>query len=338
MNLTLREQFGTTLDGKSVERVILSAAGLQANILTWGAVVQDIRLAGHEYPLVLGFNEFDPYLKHSQYFGAIAGRYANRIANGTFKIHGVTHQVDTNFIGKHCLHGGKDGISQRVWTIDNLTKNQVTLTIIDPDGHMGFPGTARHTCIYTLKANGVLRVELRTTTNAPTPVNLTNHSYFILDDEDDCRGHILQIEADTYLPVDEELIPTGEIATVENTQFDFRTPKPIGDALIDGQIYDHNHCLSNRRRQIQKIASVRSPVSGINLSVSTTEPGLQFYAGHKVSTAIPGLAGKKYGAYSGLALETQLWPDGPNNTHFPDTILHPGIVLKQVTEYQFSKT
>lgn len=331
------QKFGTTESGETVEFVTIRGGGLTANVLTWGAVIQDLRLRDHEHPLVLGFVEFDSYPAHSSYFGAIAGRYANRIANGAFDIDGVRHQVDTNFIEKHCLHGGKEGISHRIWKIQNLSENQVTLTLTDPDGHMGFPGTVQHTCRYSLKDNGVLCVDLSASTDAATPVNLAQHSYFILDDGDDCREHVLQIEADTYLPVDGELIPTGEIISVDNTAFDFRTPKPIGEALTEDVIYDHNFCLSNARRQMQKIATVTSPKSGVSLSVATTEPGLQFYAGHKVSTPVPGLAGKNYSQYSGLALETQVWPDGPNNSHFPNSIVRPKDVWEQVTEYQFSK-
>ena len=203
---------------------------------------------------------------------------------------------------------------------------------------MGFPGNCAVTCDYTLKDDGCLHIAYTMRSDAPTPANLAHHSYFNLDGGDDCRDHVLQIMADRYLTVDEELIPTGEILDVDGTMFDFRTAKPIGRDLVDGSIYDNNYCLSDSRRGLQDVANVYSASSGVQMTVATTEPGLQFYAGHKVATPVAGLTGRPYRAYSGLCLETQNWPDAPNQDNFPDSILRPGEDLRQVSEYRFSKT
>ena len=299
-------------------------------------MLQDLRLEYYLPALVLGFKQFDHYPAHSPYFGATVGRFANRIANARFSINGETHQTDANFLEKHTLHGGATGIGKRLWTIADLGTSHVDLVLKDPNGAMGFPGNCDIICSYALKNDGTLHISYTTRTDASTIANIAHHSYFILDDGGDCRDHHLQISADNYLPVDGELIPTGEIARVNNTPFDFRKPKFIGHDLTGDQIYDHNFCLSSKRRNLQQVAELYSHQSGIMMTVATTEPGLQFYAGHKVSPPVTGLDGKSYSAYSGLCLETQNWPDAPNHKNFPNCFLNPGEELRQVTEYRFS--
>lgn len=332
------EIFGQLPDGRDVNIVAIEGGGLTANIINWGAVVQDLRLTGHEYPLILGFEEFDLYPEHSPYFGAIAGRYANRIRDGRFSIDGQTYQADRNFLGKHLLHGGSAGIGKQLWTIRETGGDFVTLAYRAADGEMGFPGNLDIICTYALKPEGRFVVELSATTDAPTLCNLAHHSYFNLDDggRSDALDHIMQIDADTYLPVDAELIPTGEIVPVEGTEFDFRQPRPICNDQGGGhKPYDHNFCLTRPRGALRRAATVKGAVSGIEMQVWTTEPGVQFYDGVGVARDMPGLEGAVYGAHAGFCLEPQIWPDAPNRPEFPSAILRPGEQYRQTTEYRF---
>ena len=331
-----KDIFGQTDDGQSVYRVTLTGGGLSANILTWGAILQDLRLDGHESPLVLGFDNFADYPAHSPYFGATVGRFANRIGGGTFDIDGQTFSTDRNN-GNNTLHGGSAGIGKRHWKIADLGSSHVYLTLEDPEGTMGFPGNCTMTCDFTLKDDGCLHIAYSVRSDAPTPAGLAHHSYFNLDGSDDCRDHEVQIFAGRYLPVNEELIPSGETPDVAGTPFDFQTAKPIGRDLPGDLIYDHNFCLADGRRGLQNVAIARSAASGVEMTVATTESGLQFYTGHKISTPVPGLQGKPYGAYAGFCMETQNWPDAPNHADFPDAIVQPGEDLRQVSEYRFSK-
>jgi len=341
INKTDLEIFGQVKDGpdsgQSVYRVQLKGGGLTANVLTYGAVLQDLRIDGHDDPLVLGFTNFEDYENHSPYFGATAGRFANRIGNGSFEIDDTVHQSHKNFLDKHTLHGGRFGTGKRLWTIADLGTSHVYLTNEEPDGFMGFPGDCRMTCDITLKEDGILHVAYSMRSTKATPASLAHHSYFTLDGGRDCRDTILSIAAEHYLPVDEEMIPTGVVAPVADTAFDFQQAKPIGQDLDQAEIYDHNFCLSETRRGLQIVCQVDCPQTKLTLEVSTTEPGLQFYAAHKLSTPVNGLNGAPYGAFSGFCLETQNWPDAPNHASFPNAILQPGDELRQVTEYKFTK-
>lgn len=332
------EIFGTTDGGEEVRRHRIEGGGLTATVMEWGAVVQDLRLSGHPAPLVLGFTNFDDYPASSPYFGAIAGRYANRIANGRFVIDGQRYQADTNFLGKHTLHGGAKGIGKRVWTLAARGSDFVTLTLRDPDGAMGFPGTLDITCTYRLKLPGTLSVELSATTDQPTLCNLTNHSYFNLDDGGTgaVLDHRLVLPAGAYLPVDDEMIPTGVVQPVEGTAFDFQLARPIRMEEDGRQVpYDHNFCLAAKGGTLRQAAWAQAAFSGVEMEMWTTEPGVQFYAGHKVAREAEGLDGRRYEAFAGFCLEAQAWPDSPNRAWFPQAILWPGDRYRQLTEYRF---
>lgn len=332
------ELFGATDDGTDVARVSIAGGGLTASIISWGAVVQDLRLDGHTPPLVLGFDEFDHYPAHSPYFGAIAGRFANRIANGRFAIDGERFETEPNFLGKHTLHGGSKGVGKRVWDFADRGTDFVMLTLRDRAGEMGFPGNLDISCTYRLLAGGRFVVELTATTDAPTPCNLAHHSYFNLDDGgiSDVLDHRMMIAASAYLTVDDELIPTGAVLPIEGTAFDFTQARPIRfETKGQQQLYDHNFCLAAERGSLRQAAWVQGPKSGLEMEVWTTEPGIQLYTGAKIGNLPPGLEEVRYAACSGFCLEAQVWPDAPNRPYFPSCILRPGETYRQVTEYRF---
>ncbi|MEW9805219.1 aldose epimerase family protein [Mesorhizobium marinum] len=330
--------FGRTEAGDPVHRFRIAGGGLTAHVLDWGAVVQDLRLDGHEPPLVLGFDRFDDYPAHSPYMGAIAGRFANRIANGRFSIGGTQYQADRNFLGKHTLHGGSQSFGNRMWEVLLRGQDFVTLALHDPAGSMGFPGALDVTCTYRMKIPGTLSVELSATCDQPTLCNLAHHSYFNLDDggSGDILDHQMMLAADAYLPVDAELIPTGVVEPVDGTVFDFRRSRPIRLEQEGEQVpYDHNFCLAAARGPLRRIASVRGASSCVGMEVWSTEPGVQFYAGAHVGRTVPGHGGRIYRDYAGFCLEPQTWPDGPNRPYFPQAVLWPNEIYRQVTEYRF---
>jgi aldose 1-epimerase len=332
------EHFGKTPAGERVQRFTIAGGGLTAKIINWGAALQDLRLAGHDAPLVLGFDRFDYYPQFSPYFGAIVGRYANRIAGGRFAIAGTQYQTDTNFLGKHTLHGGGKGFGKRVWDVSLHGDDFVTLTLHSSDGEMGFPGAIDVTCTYRMKIPGTLSIELTATTDEPTLCNLANHSYFNLDNggSGDILGHRLMLNAAAYLPVDDELIPTGVVQPVEGTPFDFRLARPIGSEKDSEQtLYDHNFCLASAHGPLKLAAWAQGAVSGVEMEMWTTEPGVQFYAGGKVAREQEGLGGRHYQNYAGFCLEAQVWPDSPNHSYFPQAVLWPGAIYRQSTEYRF---
>ena len=335
------EAFGVAPDGQPVHRVRIAGGGLQAAIITWGAVIQDLRIDGHPAPVVLGFDSFDDYAAHSPYFGAVAGRFANRIGGGKFTIDGKACRGDKNFLGKHLLHGGAMGIGKRVWSIGDVGEDFVTLTLRDADGEMGFPGNLDIACTYRLKPDGILSCDLGAVTDRPTPCNLALYSYFNLDDggASEALDHLLQVDAGDVLPVDEEMIPTGRIASVEGTDFDFRVSRPIRREIGGEQLrYDHNWCLGLSKQPCRRVATLRGARSGLAMEVWTTEPGIQFYAGHKVARDVPGLGNRRYGPFAGICLEPQNWPDSPNHPQFPQAVLRPGDTYRQTTEYRFGNT
>jgi len=345
MTLTL---LGQLEDGHPIREVtIRSAAGASATIMEWGAVVRDmsVPVAGSPQRVVLGFSRLEDYLRHSPHFGAIAGRFANRIEGGRFTLDGRQHQLRLNQEGRHSLHGGGDGFGKRPWTILHHDAASVTLVLVSPDGDHGYPGALTVLCRYTLAEPATLRVELTATTDAPTIVNLCHHSYFNLDGSPDILDHELELRANLMTPVDADLIPSGEVASVAGTPFDFRKPRPLRHLNQDGSRhwYDHNFILRRDRREascmpgleVAHAATLLSPRNGLAMQVWTTEPAIQLYDGHKTGTPVPGLGGERYGSAAGLCLEPQHVPDSPNLPHFPSTVLRPGEVYRQVTEYRF---
>ena len=328
-------------DDQDVYKIDLSNGGLSASVLTWGATLQDLRLDGHASPLVLGFNKLDDYIEHSPYFGATVGRFANRINQGRFSIDGQSYQVDQNETSGNHLHGGTSGISHRIWRFVDHGQSFVVLSILDQDGQSAYPGNCEITCRYELKDNGVLEITFSSTTDQATLANIAHHSYFNLDGSDNIYNHQLQINATDYLPVSDDLIPTGEVKSVADTVFDFRALRPIRTeaGFIE---YDHNFCFHHKtgaqaRDEHRHIVSLTSAVSGVSLDVYSAEPGVQFYTGFGVQSNADGLSGKPYQAGAGLCLETQIWPDAPNHEGFPSAVLNPGETLVQRTEYRFSK-
>ena len=340
--------FGTLADGTPIREVTLrSAAGAEMKVMEWGAVVRDLVVPGPAGPqrVVLGFADLDSYLKHSPHFGAIAGRFANRIGGGRFVLDGKVIQLPLNQDGRHSLHGGGNGFGKRPWTILGHDAASVTLGLVSPDGDHGYPGALTVTCRYTLAEPATLRVELSATTDAPTIVNLAQHSYFNLDGTADILDHELEVRANLITPVDGDLIPDGSLAYVTGTPFDFRRSRPIRLTNADGtrHWYDHNFMLRRDRceasaaggPEIAHAATLRSAKSGLGMEVWTSEPALQVYDGFKTNTPVAGLDGKLYGPSAGLCLEAQHVPDSPNLPHFPTTVLRPGSVNRQVTEYRF---
>lgn len=332
--------FGTVDDQPVHEVTIRSAAGAEAKILSYGALVRDLVVNSAKGPqrVVLGLETMDDYLKHSPSFGITAGRYANRIAHGRFSIDGKHYQLDLNQAGKHTLHGGSKGFGKRVWQVGHADESSVALTLVSPDGDMGFPGALTVTTRYSFVYGSTLRVEMTATTDAPTLVNLAHHTYWNLDGSADILDHDLHVAAAFYTPVDGDLITTGEIVPVAGTPYDFRTVRPIRLPGEDGPFaYDHNWVLAGARPapgQLRHALSLSSRKSGVSLEVHTTEPGIQVYTGGKLNVAVPGLDGAKYGPFGGIAIEPQVFPDSPNKPHFPDPTLRPGQVYRQVSEYR----
>lgn len=335
------QRFGLLDNGSPVERVSLAEGGLTLNVLTLGSIIQDLTFDAGRGPIrrVLGFEQLGDYIAHSPYCGCVAGRYANRIAEGRCVIDGKLYQLPRNEGGRTHLHGGEMGFSHRVWQIVDHGPTHVTLELVSPDGDQGYPGRLTARCTYRLTGAGELAIDLSATTDAPTIVNLATHSYFNLDDGADILDHVLQIPASNYLPVDAHRIPTGEIAPVFSTPFDFRPGRVLRAREGEPQAaYDHNFVLgADRSAKPRLMARLTGPASRTQLEIHSTEPGLQFYDGARVGPLVPGHGGKRYGAYAGLCLEPQIFPDSPNQKNFPDATLRPGETYRQVTLYRFSR-
>ncbi|MEV5727642.1 MULTISPECIES: aldose epimerase family protein [Streptomyces] len=322
----MSEHFGTLPDGAPVHRWTLERGGVRVRILSYGGIVQSVEVPGRgggTANVVLGFEELTGYLENpGPYLGALIGRYANRIAGGRFELDGLTYALPVNN-GPNALHGGERGFDRRVWE-GTPVANGVRLSRVSPHGEEGFPGRLAVTVTYTLDADGALRIGYEAVTDAPTVVNLTNHSYFNLAGAGSgpAGGHELRIAAARYTPVDEDLIPTG-VAEVAGTRFDFRKARETGSG------YDHNFVLDKGvTAAAEEVAELYDPGSGRVLTVATTEPGLQLYtADHLGGPLSPG---------AGIALETQHFPDSPNRPEFPGTVLRPGEVFRSETVYGFS--
>lgn len=344
-----RAAFGATADGEAVETFTLrNANGIEMRVISLGGIITHLMTpdrTGAMADIVLGFDTIDGYLTSPPYFGAIIGRYGNRIGKARFAIDGQEYRLAANN-GPNHLHGGMKGFDKAVWKAEPMTSpegRRVVFTRTSADGEEGYPGTLHTTVTYTLTDANTLIIEYDATTDKPTHVNLTHHSYFNLAGHGagDILGHEMQIDADRYTPVDETLIPTGGLAPVEGTPFDFRTPAPIGaridetgnPQLTHGRGYDHNWVLNGSG--FRRVATAYDPKSGRTLDVATTEPGLQLYSGNFLDGSITGKDGAVYRHRTGFCLETQHFPDTPNKPSFPTTLLRPGETYRSRTVYAF---
>ncbi len=346
-----RAPYGRLPDGRPVDVLALTNAhGLEVRALTYGGIIVSIRVpdrAGRLEDVVLGFDDLEGYLQGSPYLGAIVGRYANRIAGGRFVLDGRTFQLEVNDPPNH-IHGGGRGFDKVLWAAEERSgagEAAVAFRYTSAAGEEGYPGQADVLVTYTLTDGDELRVDYAATVSAPTPLGLTQHSYFNLagGGRGDVLGHELTIQADRFTPVDETLIPTGELAAVAGTPFDFREPSTIGSRishpdpqLARGHGYDHNYVLRRHRPGLVHAARLVEPASGRRLDVHTTEPGLQLYSGNRLDGRLRGKDGRAYGPRAGLCLETQHFPDSPNRPEFPSTILRPGREHRSTTVFAFA--
>lgn len=327
------------IDGTDQLQATLAANGLKVTLLTWGARLSELWVPdrnGTMADVVLGHDSPKDWETHGTYLGATCGRYANRIAGGRFTLDGRTVQLDRNE-GPKTLHGGSQGFDRKAWTIESHSDAHVTFATTSPDDEMGFPGTLQARTTYRVDGPG-LTIEMEATSDAPTVVNLVNHAYFNLAGQGagDIMGHLLQIDANQYLPVDAELIPTGEVLSVQNTAFDFRQPRAIGSQLPGQGGFDHNLCLSEPTgaNGLRSCLTATDPTSGRQLRLSTTEPGVQLYTGAHFDG--PGKRGAHYPRFAGFAVETQRFPDSPNNPQFPSARLDPGQIYRHVMRLDFT--
>lgn len=328
-------RFGTLPSDEDVTRIEIAGHGLTAGIITYGASLQSLYLDGVAHPLVLGFDKLAPYLGEGMYFGAIVGRYANRIGHAQARIGGMARALNANFLGKHLLHGGSDGSGVRNWHVAGHNGNSATLSDRLPTGHMGFPGNMDVRVTYKILPGPVLSIIIAARTDAETLCNFAQHSFFNLDGSADIGGHRLIVPAQTFTPVDAELIPTGEVAPVAGTRFDFRQGALLGQAMAQGPL-DHNLCLRDSRAP-EPLHTATLEAGGVRLDITSTEPGLQLYDGAHLRADAKGIGGEPYGPHAGAALESQLWPDAPHHGHFPSAVLMPGVTYRQETRLAFQR-
>ncbi len=338
--------FGNVDDKQVFEFTLTNKNGVEVKILNYGGLVTHLMVPdkkGTIEDVVLGYDSLQDYIKDTPYFGAIVGRYGNRIANGQFSIDGKTFNLAKNN-GPNHLHGGIKGFDKIVWDAEDFIKPEaagVILTYLSPDNEEGYPGNLNIKITYTLTNENELKIDYEAETDKPTVLNLTHHSYFNLKGHGngDILDHRMQIFADRFTPVDADLIPTGELKEVEGSAMDFRTPAAIGAriAQVEGG-YDHNYVLNNTDGNIRLVAKVIEPETGRSMEVYTDQPGIQFYSGNFLDGSNIGKGGKPYKKHFGFCLETQHFPDSPNHENFPTTILRPGEKYKTQTVYKFGVT
>src|SRR5438034_4390369 len=344
-----KQSWGKTPDGTAVDLYVLKSDAIEAHIITYGGIVQALKVPdknGKVADVALGFDSIDGYTggakPNAPFLGALIGRYGNRIAGGKFSLDGKSYQVPQN-AGNNALHGGAKGFDKAVWKAKEIPHG-VELTHVSPDGDQGFPGTLTTVVRYTLVGKD-LKIEYSATTDKDTVLNLTNHTYFNLAGQGsgDILQNLVKINASRYTPVDDKLIPTGELAPVDGTPFDFRKPTAVGarinsdnDQLKKGRGYDHNWVLDSGGGKMAEAAEVYEPASGRVMQVLTDQPGVQFYTGNFLDGTITGKDGKVYQQRAALCLETQHFPDSPNHAKFPTTELKAGQHFHSVTIFRFS--
>lgn len=348
----VRDTFGHTAEGRVDRYTLTNGKGMRVRILTYGGIIQTIEVPdrrGRTANVALGFDNLADYVERNPYFGCITGRYANRIALGRFTLDGTTYQLPINN-DPNSLHGGDVGFDKHIWaTTPFRHRDRVGLVMRYTSPHLdqGYPGTLTATVTYTLTRANEIRMDYHATTDRPTIVNLTNHTYFNLAGEGSgsIEDHVLQLPASRYTPVDATLIPTGRLDPVAGTPMDFRRPTAIGERLRDsfpqlviGRGYDHNYVLDRRGPGLRPAARVVEPRSGRELRILTEEPGIQFYSGNFLDGTLVGTGGRMYRQGDGFALETQHFPDSPNQPAFPSTVLRPGQVYETTTVYRFGTT
>ncbi len=343
------EAFGVTKSGAKVELYTLTNdSGASVKFITYGGIITEINVpdrAGRLGNVVLGFKTIGEYEAKNPYFGAIIGRYANRIAAGKFSIDGKDFQLNPNN-GANSLHGGVMGFDKTMWTVKPLDGASAELTYLSPDGEEGYPGNMSVRVVYTWTDDNELKVTYEATTDKPTVVNLTSHSYFNLagEGQGNIEGHILTINADGITAIDGGGIPTGKIMPVADTPFDFRTAMPIGSRIrsnhpqmVNGRGYDHNYVIKRSDAlELSVSAVLNEEISGRTLTISSDQPGLQFYTGNFLDGTTYGTSGHEYRQGDALCLETQHFPDSPNHPDFPSTRLNPGETFKSTTVHRFS--
>lgn len=339
-----KRDFGKTPDGENVDLYTLTNTnGLKAQIMTYGGIVTTLNVPdrdGHLGDIVSGYDTLDEYIKENPYFGALIGRCGNRIGKGKFTLNGVEYTLATNN-GPNHLHGGIKGFDKVVWNAEQMETDEgpaLKLNYLSKDGEEGYPGNLNCTVIYTLTNNDELKISYEAETDKDTVLNLTHHSYFNLGGHDsgDILGHELTLNADNYTPVDDDLIPTGEIKPVKGTPMDFTKPTAVG-ARID-QVkggYDHNFVLNNSDGSLALAASVYEPKTGRVMEIFTTEPAIQFYSGNFLDGSLKG-KGAIYNKHNAFCLETQHFPDSPNRPNFPSVVLKPGEKYTHLTVHKFS--
>jgi aldose 1-epimerase len=326
----MRRSFGETAAGEPVEEIVLTGGGLTAKVLNWGGVLRDLRLDGVDRPLVLGLETIEAYEARSPFFGAIAGRCANRIREGRFTLDGREHRLALHGKAHHLHGGGPESFGRRVWRVEAADARSVQMVLVSEDGDAGYPGRLTARCEYRLEAPATLCVTLTAGADAPTLCNLAHHGYWSLDGAADVGGHLMEVPAEAVCEIDEDWVATGALARVEGTRLDLRRPAPLAD---DG-LRDHNYCLAAARVKAPRPVG-RLSAGGLALDILSTEPGLQVYDGAKIPE-MEGLDGRRYGRRAGVALEPQLWPDAPNHPHFPSAVLRPGEAYRQVSLFRLS--
>ncbi len=320
--------FGTTAKGRrEVHKITLSAGDLSVSLLTWGAVLQDVRLRGVDHPLTLGSDLLSDYEGDMRHHGSLIGPIANRISNARIRIDGMMYELERNQDGRIHLHSGAQASHLQVWDVVQATTDSATLRLSLPDGMCGLPGNRLITAHFAVSAPGTLTLTVTGETDARTPMNFANHSYWNLNGSTTFDGHMLQIAADRFLPGNADNYPTGEVADVAGTQMDFRTLRKVA---VNTPPFDNNFCVADKRGPLRAVLQLRG-TGGITMHMATTEPGVQIYDARDAYR--PGR-----GPYEGLAIEAQGWPDAPNNSGFPSIMVDAGAVYRQITRWSFSRT